>query len=106
MVEHVLERLQPRREQLTYRVAALRDRVGEFASTPVEHLLEGLQARREHFTRRVAAAGNDVGERLGGLAELVGHPAAALYDRIGDARARLLELGHHVSAAQAQIEHK
>src|SRR5260370_24329664 len=84
VVEHVLERLQPRREHLAYRVAAPRDRIGELVSSVIEHLFEGLQAGREHFTRRIAATGNDVGGLLRGLSELGAASASALHDRIRD----------------------
>src|SRR5262245_54765739 len=93
LVEHVIERLQPRRQLLAYRVPARGDQVGKLAAALIEHGLEGLQPRDEHFARRLAAAGNHFGKRLGALVELIGHPIAAL-----------LELGYHVSAAQAQIE--
>src|SRR5262249_17397133 len=40
VVEHVLERLQPRREKFAHRVAAARDRVGERGPALIEHVLE------------------------------------------------------------------
>ena len=43
---------------------------------------------------------------LGALAEGVGDLVAARDDGLGDARAGLLELGHDVAAAQAEIEHQ
>ncbi len=80
--------------------------LGELGAAVVEHVLERLQPRRQHLAHRFAAVADHVGEALGALSKLVGDPVAALDDGVGDAGAGLLELGDHVTAAQAQVEHQ
>ena len=80
------------------------DLLGELGAAVREHLLERLQARRQHFADRVALGGDGGGEVLGVLAEGLGDLVAAGDDGLGDAGAGLLELGHDVAAAQAEIE--
>ena len=93
-------------DQIAERGRIAGDALGELGAAVIEHVLERLQPRRQHLAHRVAAVADHVGEHFGALAELVGDPVAALDDGVGDARAGLLELGDHVAAAQAEVEHQ
>ena len=103
VVEHVLERLQPRREQVAHRVAAVGDDVGEFAAALVEHVLERLQPNREQFAHHIVATVNHVGELAAALMEhvlerlqpgreQVAHRLAAAGDHVGKRLGALVEL--------------
>ena len=93
-------------DQAAERGGVARDLLAERGAAMVEHVLEGLQARGQHVLDRVAAVGEHLRQAFGVFAEGVGHRVAAADQGVGDARAGLLQLGDHVAAAQAQIEHQ
>ena len=78
--------------------------LGELGPALIEHRLEGLQARREHFLDRLATVVEGGDQGFGVFAEVVGDHVAAAGDRVGYARAGLLELRNHVAAAQRKVE--
>ena len=93
-------------DQAAERRGVARDLLAERGAAVVEHVLEGLQARAQHGLDLVAAVGEHMRQAFGVLAEGIGHRVAALDHGVGNARAGLLQLGDHVAAAQAQIEHQ
>ena len=80
------------------------DAFGKLGTAVIEHVFERLQAGSKHFAHRVATGADDLAEQLRALAEGLADLVAALHDGIGDTRAGLLELRHHVAAAQVEVE--